>query len=104
MARLNRNTFRGRPTRSPRSDTTPTANAISVAIGIPQPEAGSPDGLKAKKMSAGKTIPPIAAIAGRAAAFGSFRWPETSSLFISRPTTKKKITISASFTSFDRVR
>ena len=51
---------------------TPTANAISVAIGIPHPEEASPLELNATYTRAGKTIPPIAAITGRAAALGSF--------------------------------
>ena len=43
-------------------------------------------------------MPPIAAMIGRAAVFGSRRSPLTSSYLISSPTTKKKITISASLT------
>ena len=51
---------------------TPTANAISVAIGIPHPEVASPLELNATYTTAGKIIPPIAAITGKAAALGSF--------------------------------
>ncbi len=43
-------------------------------------------------------MPPTAATIGSAAVFGSRRSPWTSSYLISRPTTKKKITIRASFT------
>src|SRR3990172_8011836 len=50
-------------------------------------------------MSAGKIMPPSAAIAGRAAALGSLSSPETSSRLISRPTTKKKMTMRASLTT-----
>ena len=49
-------------------------------------------------MPAGTTIPPTAATIGRAAVRGSRRSPLTSSYLISRPTTKKKITIRASLT------
>ena len=47
---------------------------------------------------AGTSMPPNAATIGSAAVFGSRRSPLTSSYLISSPTTKKKITISASFT------
>ena len=63
--------FKGLPIVT-KQDMTPTANAISVANGIPHPEEASPLGLKAKNTRAGKTIPPIAAITGRAAALGLF--------------------------------
>ena len=43
-------------------------------------------------------MPPTAATIGSAAVLGSRRSPLTSSYLISRPTTKKKITISASLT------
>ena len=46
----------------------------------------------------GTSIPPIAATIGSAAVRGSRRSPATSSYLISSPTTKKKITISASLT------
>ena len=48
MARVSRKIFNEVETRVPKSETTPTANAISVAIGIPQPAVASPDWLKAK--------------------------------------------------------
>ena len=67
-----RKTFKGLPILSPRRDITPTANAISVAIGIPHPEVASPLELNATYTTAGKTIPPMAAITGKAAALGSF--------------------------------
>ena len=52
----------------PRSATTPSANAMSVAIGIPHPSRPSPPALNAKKIAAGTIIPPSAAIAGSATA------------------------------------
>ncbi len=48
-------------------------------------------------------MPPTAATIGSAAVFGSRRSPVTSSYLISRPTTKKKITIRASLTQCWRV-
>ena len=41
------NTFIAPGTRLPNSDTTPSANAMSVAIGIPQPSPPFPEVLKA---------------------------------------------------------
>src|ERR671924_71836 len=43
---------------------TPSANAMSVAIGIPHPSTPSPPVFNARKISAGATMPPIAPIAG----------------------------------------
>ena len=42
MASDRRKTFKGLPILLPSRDMTPTANAISVAIGIPHPEEASP--------------------------------------------------------------
>ena len=50
---------------------TPTANAISVAIGIPHPEEASPLELNATYTRAGKTIPPMQLLQV-SAALGSF--------------------------------
>ena len=41
----NKNTFKGLLILSPSNEITPTANAISVAIGMPQPDEASPDEL-----------------------------------------------------------
>src|SRR5581483_5224101 len=46
---------------------TPSANAMSVAIGIPHPRAASPDLTTARNSSAGTTMPPTAAMIGNAA-------------------------------------
>ena len=72
---------------------------MSVAIGMPHPSEASPDELKTKKITAGTTIPPTAAIIGNKASRNFFKCPVTISRFISRPTTKKKRTINTSFTN-----
>ena len=90
-------------TRRPSSETTPTAKAMSVAIGIPQPVEAAPDRLNARKMRAGTTMPPRAAATGSMAARGRRSSPVTISLLISRPTTKKKTAIRTSFTNPTRV-
>ena len=46
MASVNRNTTSDDGTRRPSSDNTPTANAMSVAIGMPQPSAPAEPTLK----------------------------------------------------------
>ncbi len=68
-------TFRELGTRSPSRASTPTAKAMSVAIGMPQPRAPSPPALKARKSAAGRTMPPSAAMAGRATSRDSESWP-----------------------------
>ena len=103
MASVSKNSLSIGGIREPSSATTPTANAMSVAIGMPQPDAASPDGLSMKYSSAGATIPPIAAIAGSVAARTLARYPVTSSRLISRPTTKKNNAMSASFTNSSSV-
>ena len=47
IASVSRKTLREFETRGPISDSTPTAKAMSVAIGIPQPADPSPPALKA---------------------------------------------------------
>ena len=67
MASAVRKTFSEAGTRLPRSDSTPSAKAMSVAVGIAQP--GSASGL-ARLMttytSAGTIMPPTAAMPGKA--------------------------------------
>ena len=70
--------------------------AMSVAIGMAQPEEPSPLGLTARNSAAGTTIPPMAAMTGSAARRGSRSSPSTSSRLISKPTTKKKTVINPS--------
>ena len=103
MARLRRKTFNEVGTRRPSSETTPTAKAMSVAIGMPQPVEPAPDPLKARKMRAGTTMPPRAAATGSTAARGRRSSPVTISRLISRPTTKKKTAMRTSFTKSTRV-
>jgi hypothetical protein len=75
---------------------------MSVAIGMPHPLEASPEEFNAKYRIAGITIPPRAAMAGRAAARKEFNAPVTSSRLISRPTTKKNRAINASLTNSAR--
>ena len=97
-ARLSRKIFNDGGTRFPSRARTPSAKAMSVAIGMPQPLEPTLPALAAVKMSAGRTIPPTAAIAGSAATRRSRKSPVTSSRLISRPTTRKNRAISASLT------
>ncbi len=80
----------------------PAAKAMSVAMGIPQPCTASPPALKPRKTSAGTTMPPSAAITGRAAWRGSASSPTSSSRLSSRPTTKKKNAIRPSLIQWCR--
>ncbi len=99
IASVSRKSFRLLGTRAPSNASTPTANAMSVAMGIAQPSSPLPlPTLMATNRSAGTTIPPTAATAGRAARLRSRSSPVTSSRLISSPTTKKKMVMSASFT------
>ncbi len=104
MASDSRKTTSAVGVRRPSSDSTPTANAMSVAMGMPQPSAPSPPALKAVKIRAGTIMPPSAAIAGRAAARGSRSSPRTSSRLISKATTKKKNAMARSLTQVRRSR
>ena len=79
--------------RLPSRLSTPTAIAMSVATGMPQPRLADVPAVIARKISAGTIMPPAAAIAGRAARRGSRSSPSTSSRLISSPTTKKKSVI-----------
>ncbi len=102
IASVSRKSLSACGARDPTMATTATANAMSVAIGIPQPRPPGPPALTAAKSSAGTVMPPIAARIGRLAARGSRSSPHTNSRLISSPTTKKKIAISASFTQWRR--
>ncbi len=79
------------------------AKAMSVAVGMPQPFAAAVPPLKSANTAAGASMPPAAASTGRMALRTVESWPQTISRLISRPTQKKKITISPSFTSFSTV-
>ena len=102
-AKVSRKIFNVAGARLPTSASTPTANAMSVAIGMPQPLTPGPPALNARYSAAGTTIPPRAATSGSAAARGSRKSPCTISRLISRPTTKKNTAISRSLTQWLRL-
>jgi hypothetical protein len=104
IARASTNSLSSGATRLPSRLSTPTAMAMSVAIGMPQPSTPGRPALRARKVSAGTSIPPTAAMAGSAALRGSRSSPSTSSRLISRPATKKNRVISPSFTQSRRSR
>ena len=97
-ARVNRNVRNAAGRWVEMTARTATANAISVAVGMAQPRVASAPApaVKAAKISAGTTMPPMAAAIGSAARRGSRRSPATNSRLSSRPTTKKKIASSPS--------
>ena len=97
MARVSSNGLRLGGANRLASVNAPSANAMSVAIGMPQPRALSPPAI-ARYSSAGTTMPPIAASTGRIAARSWRSSPVTSSRLISSPTTRKNNAISPSFT------
>ena len=66
MASVWKKTLVSGATRSPSSDMTPRAKAMSVAMGMAQPESVLL-GLIVRKMKAGTATPPTAASMGRAA-------------------------------------
>ena len=82
-----KNNFKEGFTLSPNNINMPSAKAISVAIGIPKPIGFS--GFNPIKISAGTTIPPIAATTGNAALCKVDNSPISNSLLISSPTIRK---------------
>ena len=98
IANAVKKTFNDNGTRLPSKDKTPSENAMSVAVGIAQPCVFSEPALNAKNINAGNNIPPNAANNGNNTFFGDDNSPVISSRFISKPTKKKKIAISKSFT------
>src|SRR6267143_2588515 len=82
----------------PMRDRTPTAKAISVAVGIAQPRRAAGSGLMSRYSSAGMTTPPTAATMGRVATLGSDKAPSYISRRISSPTTRKNTLMSPSLT------
>jgi hypothetical protein len=82
---------------------TPIEKAMSVAIGIAQPVASTPERLNARYTPAGTTIPPTAATSGSMAREKELSSPSTSSRLISSPTTRKKIAIRPSLIRWWRV-
>ncbi len=82
---------------APATASTPSAKAMSVAVGIAQapPSAAAPPDA-ARAMTAGTIMPPTAAKTGRVAARRLLSSPVSSSRFSSIPATKKKIASSPS--------
>ena len=91
-------TLRPAGTLDPTMVMTPTAMAMSVAIGIAQPWLAAGSSTMAKKMRTGTIIPPAAAAIGAHTLRPPASSPATTSRLISSPTTKKKITIRLSLT------
>lgn len=80
------------PLGSPRPNmaSTPSANAMSVAVGIGQPCVYCVPAVTSRKMPAGTSTPPTAAMAGMIAVLGFDSSPSTSSCFSSIATSRKK--------------
>ena len=78
---------------SPRMESIPTAKAMSVAVGMPQPEEAAVPWFTAVNIRAGAMTPPKAAITGIRAFLTLESSPLFISLRISRPTVKKKTVI-----------
>ena len=70
MASAVRNTFSDTGTLSPSTERMQTAKAMSVAVGMPHPEAAGVPWFTRVKMSAGITTPPKAAMTGSIAFLG----------------------------------
>jgi|GEM_PF-4413506 len=87
-ARRNARTRAGRPRAT--SDSTPSANAMSVAVGIGQPAARAGSGTSRRKITAGAMTPPTAAMTGMNALRGLSSSPRVSSCRSSIAARKKK--------------
>ena len=103
MARAVRNTLMDTGTLSPSIVSMHTTNAMSVAVGIPQPLAAAVPLLMRAYMHAGAMTPPNAAITGSIAFLGEDSSPWAISRLISSPTVKKNTTIRMSLISFSTV-
>jgi len=89
MAKATRKVISALGTRDPSNTITPTAKAMSVAMGMPQPSRKRASSTSSTNSRAGTTMPPTAAMEGRAAARRSDSSPTRISRLISSPTTKK---------------
>ena len=98
MASASSSTLRPAGTLVPTMVMTPTAMAMSVAIGIAHPSRAAGSWTMAKKTRTGTIIPPAAAATGAHTLRPPRSSPATTSRLISIPTTKKKITIRPSLT------
>ncbi|MDT4832281.1 hypothetical protein FQZ97_658280 [compost metagenome] len=96
IARASRNTRTEDGTERPSKARTPTAKAMSVAVGTAHPWRSPSVLLNARYNNAGTRTPPKAAIIGKAASLRLARAPSWISRRISMPTTRKNTVISAS--------
>ena len=88
----------------PKIASTPSANAMSVAVGIGQPLIPSVPVFSRAKMTAGAITPPRAATIGTKAVDGFESTPLRNSYFSSRPATRKKVARSKSLTQCSMLR
>ncbi len=102
-AKAVRNTFKASGTRLPNKERMPMAKAMSVAMGMPAPEAVGVPWLKSKWMPAGTSMPPKAAMAGSRACLRSESSPMYTSRSSSRPTIRKKTAINPSLIQYSTV-
>ncbi len=93
-----RNTRNSTGTRLPSITMSAIANAVSVAIGMPQPWLHAPAGITSAYRPAGTAMPPSAAAIGNAARRRFASRPTVNSRLISSPTSRKKIVSRPSFT------
>lgn len=103
MASAVKNTFMASGTRGPRSCSTARAKAMSVAMGMPQPPAVGVPRFSREKSRAGTSIPPRALARGKAGWRTDASSPLSTSRLISRPTIRKKMTISPSLIQCSRL-
>ena len=75
MASAVRNTFSDTGTLFPRTESMQTANAMSVAVGMPHPEDAAVPWLMTVNIRAGKITPPKAAMTGIIAFLGEASSP-----------------------------
>ena len=88
-----KNIFRPVGTLFPNKEAMPNENAISVAVGIPQPCVKAVPMLTNIKINPGTTIPPNAAPKGKIALLKLDSSPLINSRLISMPANRKKIAI-----------
>ncbi|MCY1309055.1 hypothetical protein D9M70_591100 [compost metagenome] len=96
IARASRNTRTEAGTARPSKARTPTAKAMSVAVGTAQPRRNSSAPLRDRYSRAGTMTPPHAATTGKVASLILANAPSWISRRISMPTTRKNTVIRAS--------
>ena len=104
MVSVERNTRSPNGTRSPKSARIPRQNAMSFAMGTPQPCSKPLPALTAVYTNAGTTAPPAAATMGSSALRGLVSSPAVISNFISSPTSRKNSAIKKSLMKCSSVR